>query len=234
MTDPAVECLNNLDLNKYYRIYTTVHEMMKNRGYTPIQKPLKKNAWISRHLGYLAELADETCDTSVFDVIDTMTLMFSYGKEKLLIYFHPLDSKLCQNDMSYIHKLLTEKKAHQLIIIANNKATPKVSSVLNILGSNAQLFSENELTFNITKHQLVPAHRKVSVVERERLLQTFALAKDGKIHPEVFPGIYTTDPVVRYYNWEVGDLIEIDRPRKDGFYDKVWRIVTHPMTDDKK
>ncbi len=224
----AAESLHNLDLNRAYRIYSTVYEMMKDRGYDPLQPKLDKKKWISRYLGYLAEIEDHT---SVFTIIDKMTLMFGMKKQRLLVYFHPLDSKLCQNDMNYIHKLMTEKKVHRLVIVANNNATPKVSSVLGILGHHAQLFRETELVFNVTKHQLVPIHERVSEKEKKTILDEYSVLPDGKQHPELFPGIFTTDPIVKYHNFEAGDLIKVYRPRKDGFVDITFRIVTYPMTD---
>ena len=226
----AVDSLHSLDLNRAYRIYNTVYEMMNDRGYTSLQPKLNKNKWISRYLGYLAEIEDHT---SVFTVIDKMTLMFVYGlkKQRLLVYFHPLDSKLCQNDMNYIHKLMTQKKAHRLIIVANNNATPKVSNVLGILGHHAQLFRETEMVFNVTKHQLVPKHERVSDEEKQAVLDAYSVLPDGNQHPDLFPGIFTTDPIVKYHNFEAGDLIKIHRPRKDGFVDITFRIVTYPMTD---
>ncbi len=233
----AVESLHNLDLNRAYRIYNTVHEMMQDRGYNPLKPKLNKKAWISRYLGYLAEIEDESSEMGVFEVIDNMTLMFSYRekrKKKLLVYFHPLDSKLCQNDMNYIHKLKKSLKAQRLIIVVNNNATPKVSSVLGILGHHAQLFSENELVFNVTKHQLVPKHERATEEEKEETLNTYTILPDGKQHPALIPGMFTTDPIAKYYNYEIGDLINISRPRGDGFVDLTFRVVTYPMADEKK
>ena len=232
--DFAAESLHNLDLGRAYRIYNTVHEMMHDRGYLPVKPKLKKDAWISRYLGYLAEIEDEASKMSVFDIIDNMTLLFKYATKltrKLLVYFHPLDAKLCQNDMNYIHKLMAQKEAQHLIIVANNNATPKVTNVIEILGNRAQLFSENELVFNITKHQLVPPHMRVSEEEKQALLNAYTILQDGKQHPGLIPGIFTTDPVIRYYNFEAGDLIKILRPRRDGFTDLTFRIVTYPLSD---
>ena len=231
--NPAIESLHDLNLNRYYRIYTTVHEMLQSRGYTPLSDFLPKDQWISNYLGLLAELDDDDCELDEFGMIDQMTLLFKRGKKQLLVYFHPFDSKLAQKDMNAIHALMGEKNAQHLVIVANNRATPKVSSVLGILGHNAQLFSEHELHFSIPKHQLIPKHVLVDDEERKHILESYAKLPDGKIHPEVLPGMYTTDPVARYYNYKVDDLIRIERPRVDGFVDITYRIVTYPMADEK-
>ena len=234
--NPAAESLHNLDLNRFHRIYTTVHEMLRDRGYKPTVAYMKKKQWISHFLGYLAELEDPSSDLDVFGVVDNMTLIFSKrgasGKKRyLLVYFHPLDSKLCQNDMNYVHTLMKEKCSQELIIVANNKATPKVASVIGILGYNAQSFSEDELVFNVTKHQLVPRHCLAGKEEKEKILNTYTMLKDGKVHPELLPGMFTTEPIAKYFNFKVDDVVRVERPRPDGFYDLTYRIVIFPVTE---
>ena len=231
MATSNAETLYSLDLNKYYKIYVTIHEMLGDRAYTPVHTPLSKEEYISNYLGYLAEFEDESNELDVFSIIDNLALVFQRGRKNLLVYFHPFDSKLAQNDMSYIHNMMNEKEAQHLIIVANNRATPKVSSVLGILGSYAQLFSENELVFNVTRHQLVPKHQKATDEEKAQILEKYTRMPDGNLHPELIPGIYTSDPIVKYYNFQPDDLVRIERPRKDGYFDLTFRIVTHPMND---
>jgi len=230
----ANDYFHNIDLNRFYKIYTTLHEMLEDRGYTPESPFLNKKMWVSRYLGYLAELEDPDSNTDVFTIIDKMCLIFIKNGKKLLVYFHPLDSKLCQNDMNYIHNMMKEKNTLNLIIIVNNNATPKVASVLGILGSRAQLFSEDELVFNKTRHQLVPKHSLASPEERDCILKTYATLKDGKQHLEILPGMLSNDAIAKYYNFKVDDLIRIERPRKDGFFDLTYRIITPPMTEKEK
>jgi DNA-directed RNA polymerases I, II, and III subunit RPABC1 len=235
MVDAEISLLN-LDLSRFYRIYNNVHEMLGARDYEPLEKKLKRKAFISRYLGYMAELQDDSNDIDAFGVIDQLTLLFKRKKTQLLVYFLPLETKLAQNDMDYIiNTLMVEKNAQHLVIVANSKATPKVSSVLGILGSRAQLFTENELLTNITKHQFVPKHVLVSGDEQKRVLDEFAkLPGDDEYHLDVFPGMFTEDAVAKYYNFQLDDLVRIERVRKDGFVDISYRVVTLPMTDKEK
>ena len=134
--------------------------------------------------------------------------------------------------MNYVHELMKTNTAQQLIIVVNNKATPKVENVIGLLGNNAQLFFEGELVFNVTKHQLVPRHELVvDSAERDKILKLFTTLPDGHIHENLIPGMYTSDPVAKYYNYKVDDLIKVHRPRRDGYYDLTYRIVMYPMTD---
>jgi DNA-directed RNA polymerases I, II, and III subunit RPABC1 len=226
----ALECIYNLNLNNYYNIYTTIHEMLDQRGYEPIEPKMDKKIWVSKYLGLIAELENNTI-TDEFEMIDKMSLLFTRNKKLLLVYFHPFDIKLAQKDMNCVHKLMNEKKAQHLIIVANNKATPKVTNVLGILGHNAQLFTEQELSFNITKHQLVPKHVKVDDEEKKHILEKYAKHPDGNIHIEMLPAIFINDPVAKFYGFKVDDLIRIERPRLDGYFDYTYRVVTNPMSD---
>lgn len=226
------DCLINLNLNKYYKIYKNAHDMLENRGFKPLENFLTKKEWVSRYLGYLAELEDVSEETTAFDILDKLVLIFLKEKKRLLVYFHPFDSKLAQRDINSIHYLMKEKNTQHLIIVANNKATPKVSNVLKLLGHSAQLFSEEELLFNVTKCQLVPKHILVTGEERDMVLKKYGTLEDGKIHPDIFPAIFVTDPIIKYYNYNIDDLIRIERPRIDGFYDITYRIVTNPIIDE--
>lgn len=231
----AAQTLHDLDLIRYFRIYTTIHEMLEDRGYTPLESMLTKKAWVSRYLGFLAELEDDENDTDSFTVIDNMTLLFKKNKKQLLVYFHPFDSKLSQNDMSYVRSLMTKKNAQHLVLVVNKNATHKVSNVLEILGHNAQIFSEEELLLNVTRHQLVPKHILVTGQDRDDILKMFITLPDGKQHMDLLPGMFTNDPIVKYYNFKVDDLIRIERPRNDGYFDLSYRIVIYPITEkDKK
>lgn len=234
MAETAIDSLHSLDLNRLYKIYHTVHEMMLDRGYEPVEPWLKKKQWISKFLGLLAEAEDDTSDIDAFGVVDSLSLLFTKDKEQTFIYFHPLDTKLCQTDMSYIRTLMNEKGAQSLILVVNNKVTPKVSNVLEILGNEAQLFCEEELLFNVTHHQLVPKHRLLTGEEREQILNLYAKLPDGKHHLELIPGIFSNDAVSKYYNFKVDDLICIERLRPDGFYDLTYRVVIYPITDKDK
>ena len=233
--DKAGEYLLNLDLNRYYRIYSTIHEMLNDRNFTPVVPMMTKNEWISQYIGLLSDLQNPDEEFEAFDLIDSLSLFFTSNvnkHNKLIVYFHPFDSKLAQKDINFIHHKMSEENIKHLIIVANNKATPKVSNVLKLLGHGAQIFSEEELMFNMTKCQLVPKHTKVDNGEKERLLNTYAKMPDGKLHPEIFPAIFITDPVVKYYNFKIDDIIKIERPRKDGYYDITYRIVTSPLSEE--
>lgn len=223
--------LHDLDLRRFYKIYTTVHEMNADRGFIPETPFLSKKEFTSRYIGLLAELEDTTTELDLFGFVDQLSLIFSKGTKRLFVYFYPLESKLCQSDMNYIHSIMKENNTQYLMVVASTKSTPKVSSAMGILGNHAQFFNEDELVYNVTKHQLVPRHELLTGKERDEVVNNYLLNDTGEVCLSRAPGLYTSDPVVKYYNWDVDSLIKIYRPRKDGYYDVTYRVVTHPMSE---
>jgi len=73
--------------------------------------------------------------------------------------------------------------------------------------------------FDITKHVLVPPFRKLSPEECEKLLKKY------NISPLQLPAIKSKDPMVKFANAKVGDIIEIERKsplgKKHLFYRRV-------------
>lgn len=66
-------------------------------------------------------------------------------------------------------------------------------------------FTFKDLTFNVTKHELVPHHEIISTSEILHLLKTF------KISSKNLPIISINDPVVKYLGATKNDVIKIYR-----------------------
>ena len=83
-----------------------------------------------------------------------------------------------------------------------------------------ELFSRDEMQFNIMKHELVPHHIKLSPEEVVKLRKELKCPKQElKI-----PTMLTTDPVARFYGYGEGNCIKIIR--KNGYV--MYRIVKKP------
>lgn len=74
---------------------------------------------------------------------------------------------------------------------------------------NIQLFHEDELSFNITHHELVPQHIIVSKEEAKEIRKKYSITD------KQFPRILHTDPVCRYHGGCPGDLFKIFRETND-------------------
>lgn len=86
-------------------------------------------------------------------------------------------------------------------------------------GCILESFFESELLVNITEHELVPEHIALTPDEKEELMKKYKL-KDRQVMR-----IKANDPVVRYYAFELGQVIKIIRPSETAGSYITYRIV---------
>jgi len=94
---------------------------------------------------------------------------------------------------------------HSIVIYKDN-VTPIAKKVIEESKEMViELFEEDELQYNITKHYLVPKHELLFKKGTKG-------AKDFKEkYSDKFPIILKTDPVSRFYGFNKGDIIKITR-----------------------
>ena len=102
------------------------------------------------------------------------------------------------------------------LIVYKDSATPIAKKVVDDSQEiRIELFNEDELKYNITKHYLVPLHELV-VFENNEEYDIFK-----KKYGNNLPVILKTDPVARFYGFKKGDIIKVTR--KNGYI--AYRIV---------
>jgi DNA-directed RNA polymerase I, II, and III subunit RPABC1 len=111
--------------------------------------------------------------------------------------------------------ILQENKIEHGLIIFEGSPTSTVKNVIGntpALGINIELFTADDLQFNITKHKLVPKHIRLSKEEAKQFKEKYGVN---------IPKLLRIDPVCRFYDFSTGDIIKI--VRRDGFIS--FRIV---------
>ena len=109
-----------------------------------------------------------------------------------------------------------------ILVVGSAKNAPLIKQYRT--RSRLDIFEERELYRNITRHKLYMPHRLLSTKESGQVLKRYFLKNKEK-----FPRIYRTDPVVKYFGWQVGSILEIKR-----FYGedmcpiRYWRVVVDP------
>ena len=100
----------------------------------------------------------------------------------------------------YIY-IITELDIKHCVAIYKNKITSKAKQIIeNMEDIYIELFSELELSYNITKSNLIPKHVRLSKQE----------SKDFKLkYGNKYPIIRMTDPISRFYDYQKGDIIQI-------------------------
>lgn len=88
------------------------------------------------------------------------------------------------------------------IIVYKNSVTPVAKNVVEMSTDiELELFMDTELMFNITKHKYVPKHTKLDLNTTQEFKKQYGIQ---------FALLRKEDPVSRFYNYQRGDIIEID------------------------
>jgi DNA-directed RNA polymerase subunit H (RpoH/RPB5) len=105
---------------------------------------------------------------------------------------------------------------YKFVIVQN--ITPKAVKQITEY-KNTELFYANEQKINLIDHILVPKHTKLNPIEREQFIESYKLSEKN------LQRICMDDPISRYYNLQVGDIVRIERPSLTSGISVSYRIV---------
>lgn len=159
------------------------------------------------------EMLEQRGYTDAYEHIDLnnnpfVVLVNPETNDKICIHF----SRTFKLNTEQLEVFLTITKnigLNHCIILYSNSITPKAKSIIDKknmisedLSIKCELFTFAELQYNITKHSFVPTHKRLSKIQAK----TFKI-KYGVKHPILL----TSDPVSRFFGYETGDVIRIER-----------------------
>ena len=155
-------------------------------------------------------LKDIDIDTKNLDSIsDTeLNIMFKSNKifslnvnDSMNIVYH-INNKFKINEL----KKYLGNNDHVIVIFKEKINNLNIKNMRDQNNVFIEIFMMKELQFNISKHLLVPKHEIMNdQVEINRLLSTYSLKKNQ------LPIILHSDPMARYLNVKVGDIVKITR-----------------------
>jgi len=133
---------------------------------------------------------------------------------KKMIIFLSTIPKFNVKSMSEYISITNEIGIKHLLIIYKDGVTSSTKKAIEQLQDDiyVELFAEENLQFNITKHRLQPVFQKLD----DRDNKVFKVKYGVK-----FPIMKSDDPIACFYNYKKGDIIRIIR--KSGIID--YRIV---------
>lgn len=204
-------------LEQILTVKKTQIEMVMDRGYKiPTQEMDILNMDLQSFQQYLITLKNNQKDKNLHWIsllTNTYTKDTPEGAESLLVYYGSKyfsgDHKQISNEVinDFIDKvdLLQNVSIVKSILIVDTNLSPKSLNTINNLDFPCQLFYFDELMYNPTRHLDVPRHELVPQDQVKQLL------KDLKVELSNLLLIRHDDPIVKYYNWNIGDVIRIYR-----------------------
>lgn len=119
-------------------------------------------------------------------------------------------SKIKNETVHYIFYLIESLGLDHLIIIYS-QITPQALEILTVHKVyRIELFKHKQMLFDPTTHKKTPHHRKMTQLEIDTELKGLRMCD--------LPSIKESDVIVRFFDWEVGDTIKIDRIDGSPYY----------------
>lgn len=133
--------------------------------------------------------------------------------EKTLYIYWPLSGKIPVDVVRHYLKQITSDQQSAILVVRRGKnregkkfgLTPFASTCLENAKGHFSIFALIDIYRNITRHSSHQPHRLLSDEEWS------IIRKKQMINPDRMPDIFHTDPVVRYYGFPIGSIIEITR-----------------------
>ncbi|ODV64274.1 DNA-directed RNA polymerase core subunit RPB5 [Ascoidea rubescens DSM 1968] len=193
------------EASRLWRVYKTVKEMVRDRGYNISREEIEIS---------LDEFKRNVCDSMGKPQRKQMCFQ-AFPADEALSKFNDLGSlwvefseepNVSVKEIRELCSHLVEKNFSTGIFVYQNGITPSALKFFpNAAPAVIEKFMEKELIVNITHHELVPKHIKLSNEEKKELLERYRL-KENQL-----PRIQKEDPVARYLGLKRGQVVKIIR-----------------------
>lgn len=150
---------------------------------------------------------------------DTTLIASKSPTDKVMVYFI-YDTKVSVKHIKNIKDMLDDE-IKTLILVYKNVITAfaKQFIVTDMNNIFVQAFSETDLSFNVTKHTLVPKHEVLTSDEKRAIMRQY------KASLKQFPLLLSSDPIARYYGLLPGAMVRITRKSPTAGEYVLYRVV---------
>jgi len=178
-----------------------------------VQGETKDNMTIPKALTIAIEMIEQRGYTNI-DIQDNDRVTAQKPDGKSMIIFLSGLSKFNVKCMSEYISVTNEIGIKHLLIIYKDGVTSSTKKAIEQLQDDiyVELFAEENLQYNITKHRLQPVFQKLNDRENKEFKVKYGLK---------FPIMKKDDPIACFYDYKKGDIIRIIR--KTGIID--YRVV---------
>lgn len=173
----------------------TLHEMLTDRGYDNIE-----------HEDDVSIIARKT----------------KHDNRSVIVYFIYEPKVSVKRVKSIKEAIDNDEKIYECLILVYKTAITTFAKQFITTDVNdlfVQAFSERELSFNVTKHHLVPKHRVLTSEEKRSVVKKY------RTPTKQFPLMLSSDPVARYYGLLPGSMVKITRPSPTAGEYVLYRVV---------
>ncbi|AHA54190.1 putative DNA-directed RNA polymerase subunit [Emiliania huxleyi virus 18] len=114
----------------------------------------------------------------------------------------------------------TPESVHLILVSVQGSTSSRPAHKMD----HVEFLTYKQMSFNITKHVLVPKHTYIDKEQADVIINSFT-AK-----PENFPMMLSTDAMAVFCHFKIGDLIRIDRSSMGGVTEGgvTYRLVVSP------
>ena len=182
------------NFSKLVRARQTVIEMMRDRKYDI-------DEYFDENDNYKFEFNSE----KMFNPQSLKLIVFNPLKnEKVQVLFY--EKKIGIDILKNIVNDMNDQNIKHTILIVRHKITSFAKKEILNLSSKYyfEIFLENEMLYNITKHKIVPQHILLNDNEAKQVIDCY-----GKSF--YLPKIYDTDAICKYYDGKIGNVFKIIR-----------------------
>lgn len=156
---------------------------------------------------------------STFPNVHLVTRPLEQIFNSLIIHF-PEEPKLSVKTVKALFDTARTRQCTNIVVVMQEGVSPQVAEMIRQEGAlTCEVFKEEEVIFNVTKHELVPKHRLMSTAEKILFLDRMKLSEIN------IPQIDISDPVSKYYGAKKGDLFCIERKSEITGTSLYYRIV---------
>ena len=199
--------------NKYDKINYEMNDLEKqHNSLKTIINMLIKRRWIEDNFDkYFNKIKNN-------DLVSTINIQTNnYNIKTVVIKFYN-DKLNTKNDKDIDNFISTNIKNHKILLVndISSKAEKQLEDV-----SNLEIFKNDHIIQDISKHHLVPEHNILSKEDAIKLMDEYKfMKKDMGL-------IYKDDPMAKYLYAKEDDIIQIIRPSIIAGYSTYYRLVVN-------
>lgn len=211
----------DIKFEDYYLIRQTLVDMLYDRSEQPVNRfhfergSLDIIKMIPRDV--LERLFESALSSSAY--INLLDMELRNDSQRVIVKFLKDGMKLNKN-INSTREYYSMKSSDILIVVLCNNNKP-LDEYLQTTIKNTEIFWYKSLTFNVSRHSLVPKHELVDPFKKDELKKIYYLNSFDQL-----PTILISDPVSKYYGMRSGDICKITRNIRDVGESVNFRLVS--------